>query len=117
MIDFGASRAAGLADAIHDLLHDRAQSIGAIDIGVEVNGTYVDGEVLFGDGGPDMGFAVDAATGACAFCELVPPDSERWLDEHALALELAAGEESHAAAALVLLRGLLDARRTLLRGA
>lgn len=109
------------ADALHDLLQARALSIGAIDVAVECNDGHVDGEVLFGEG-PDIGFTLDAAAGTCAYCELVPPDSERWLDgaphDGFAIAELApgpTGDEARAAAALELLRGLLDARRPLLR--
>jgi hypothetical protein len=105
------------ADAVHDLLHARAQSIGAIDVAVEVNDPHLDGEVLFGDGGPDMGFAFDSGAGSCSFCELVPPDSERWLEDHAIDLTTPVDDEARAEAALALLRGLLDARRPLLSGA
>lgn len=109
------------ADAIHDLLHERALSIGAIDIAVERNELHVDGEVLFGEG-PDMGFTIDAVAGTCAYCELLPPDSERWLEGaergglDLVAIEPGpAGEPARTAIALEVLRGLLDARRPLLR--
>jgi hypothetical protein len=107
------------ADAVHDLLHERALSIGVIDISVERNELHLDGELLFGIG-PDMGFSLDARLGECRYCELVPPDSERWLDEvrgDLLVLDADAGEagdELRRAAALELLQGVLDARRPLL---
>lgn len=110
------------ADAVHDLLHARAQSIGAIDVAVERNELHVDGEVLFGEG-PDLGFTLDAVAGTCAYCELVPPSSERWLEgAERTGLDVAridagpGGDEARAAAALELLQGLLDARRPLIRG-
>ncbi len=108
------------ADALHDLLHERALSIGLIDIGVEVNDGHVDGELLFGSG-PDMGLTVDAAAGTCSFCELVPPDSERWLDEPLTGLDITGvapgpdGDDARRALALQLLRAMLDARRPLLQ--
>lgn len=109
------------ADAVHDLLHARAQSIGAIDVAVERNDLHVDGEVLFGEG-PDIGFTLDTAAGTCAYCELVPPDSERWLEgaerdgfDVAATDPGPAGDEERSEAALELLQGLLDARRPLLR--
>ena len=108
------------ADAVHDLLHERALSIGAIDVAVEVNDDHLDGEVLFG-AGPDIGFTLDTAARTCAYCELVPPDSERWLDDSAITLDPleapagAPGADRRAELALALLQGLLDARRPLLR--
>ncbi|MCB0877553.1 MAG: hypothetical protein KDC46_01030 [Thermoleophilia bacterium] len=111
---------AAFADQVHDLLHERALSIGAIDVAVEVNDLHVDGEVLFGSG-PDIGFTLDAEAGACSYCELVPPDSEQWLDARCDGFDVlglpagAAGDEARRAAALELLQGLLDARRPLLK--
>ena len=108
------------ADQLHELLHERALSVGLIDIAVEVNDGHVDGELLFGEG-PDMGFTLDARAGACRFCELVPPDAERWLDEELEGIAVldldpgAAGDEDRRGVALQLLRALLDARRPLLQ--
>lgn len=108
------------AEALQDLLEARALSIGVIDIAVELNDLHLDGEILFNDS-PDMGFTLDAREGAVAYCELLPPDSERWLDERVEGLRVLdlprgeAGSEQRAAAALALLQGLLDARRPLLK--
>lgn len=104
------------ADALYDLLHERAQSINLLDIGIELNGWHVDGELMYSTG-PDMGFTLDARTGECRYCELLPGNDERWLDEvrgDLLVLD-AEGEELRRGLALELLAGLLDARRPLLR--
>jgi hypothetical protein len=104
------------ADATYDLLHERAQSIGVLDIAVEVNGWHVDCELLFGSG-PDMGFSLDTRSGECRYCRLLDGATERWLDEvrgDLLVLD-APDEELLGAAALELLDGLLAARRPLLR--
>jgi hypothetical protein len=108
------------ADAMYDLLHERAQSIGILDISIEANDLHLDGELLFSTG-PDIGFSLDARLGECRYCELLPPDAEQWLDEvrgDLLVLEVGVGEdgdELRQAAALELLQGLLDARRPLLK--
>lgn len=104
------------ADAVYDLLQARAQSIGILDIGIEVNGRHLDGELLFSTG-PDIGFSLDARSGECRYCELLDGERERWLDEvrgDLLVLD-APGEEVLDAAALELLDGILAARRPLLR--
>lgn len=104
------------ADSLYDLLHERAQSVGILDIGLEVNGWHVDGELLW-SAGPDMGFALDAQTGECRYCELLAGDREAWLDEvrgDLLVLD-GADEDLRRAVALELLDGLLTARRPLLR--
>lgn len=100
-----------IADALYDLLEARAQSIGILDIAVEVNDGYVDGELLFGTG-PDLGLSLDA-TGSVRYCELLEGDRERWLDEtrSGLAVDASRAEET----ALAVLDGLLAARRPLLR--
>lgn len=104
------------ADALYDLLHERAQSIGILDIGIELNGWHVDGELMYSTG-PDMGFTLDSRSGECRYCELLPGDNEAWLAEvrgDLLVLD-AEGEELRSAVALELLNGLLDARRPLLK--
>lgn len=103
-------------DALQDLLQARAQSIGAIDVGVEENGWHVDGEVLFATG-PDMGLSVDTRIGECRYCELVGDKDERWLEEvrgDVLVLD-GGSDELMQALALEVLNGLLAARRPLLR--
>jgi hypothetical protein len=108
------------ADEVHSLLHERALSLGVIDVAVEVDEPHLDGELLFADG-PDMGFTFDSQAGTCSYCELVPPDSERWLEERVESLQVLslpageAGDEARREAALALLQGMLDARRPLLR--
>ena len=105
-----------LAEALYDLLHARAQSIGLLDIAIEVDGWFVDAELMFSSG-PDMGLSLDAAAGACAYCRLVRDDAEEWLDAAAVTgLELppASGADAARELALRLLTGLLDARRPLL---
>ncbi len=115
----GAAHAKALdafADALYDLLHERAQSIGILDIGIELNGWHVDGELMYSTG-PDMGFTLDARSGECRYCELLPGNTEAWLDEvrgDLLVLD-AEGDELRRAVALELLAGLLDARRPLLK--
>ena len=104
------------ADAMYDLLHERAQSIGILDISIEVNGWHLDGELLATDG-PDMGFSLDARTGECRYCELLDGERERWLDDvrgDLLVLD-AEADELRRAVALELLDGLLTARRPLLK--
>ena len=104
------------ADTTYDLLHERAQSIGILDISIEVNEWHLDGELLASDG-PDIGFSLDSRTGECRYCELLPDQRERWLDEvrgDLLVLD-AEGEELRRAAAMELLEGLLAARRPLLK--
>ncbi|MCW2923935.1 MAG: hypothetical protein JWM98_1339 [Thermoleophilia bacterium] len=104
-------------DALYDLLHERAQSIGVMDIGLEVNGFHVDGELLFTTG-PDMGFSFDSQLGECRYCRLVGDDAEEWQEEvrgDLLVLD-GAPRELLDAAALELLDGMLAARRPLLRG-
>lgn len=104
------------ADALYDLLHARAQSIGILDIAIEVNDWHVDGELLFANG-PDLGFSLDSRLGECRYCELLDGDRERWLDvvRGDLLLLDAPGDQVLAASALELLDGLLEARRPLLR--
>ncbi len=104
------------ADALYDLLHERAQSIGILDIGIELNDWHVDGELMYSNG-PDMGFTLDSRTGECRYCELLPGNKETWLDgvrSDLLVLD-AEGDEIRRALALELLGGLLDARRPLLK--
>lgn len=104
------------ADAMYDLLHERAQSIGILDISIEVNGWHLDGELLASDG-PDMGFSLDARSGECRYCELLGESKEQWLEEvrgDLLVLD-AEADELRRAVALELLEGLLAARRPLLK--
>lgn len=103
-------------DVLYDLLHERAQSIGILDIALEVNGWHVDGELLYSNG-PDMGLSLDTRSGECRYCELLDGEKERWLDEvrgDLLVLD-APGQELLDAVALEVLDGLLAARRPLLR--
>ena len=104
------------ADALYDLLHERAQSIGILDISIEVNDAHVDGELMYSNG-PDVGFSLDSRTGECRYCELLGDDGERWLQEVRGDLLVLDGgtDELRRAIALELLDGLLDARRPLLR--
>lgn len=105
------------ADAIYDLVHERAQSIGVLDVAIEANDWHVDGELLFSTG-PDMGFSLDSRSGECRYCELLADAKERWLDEvrgDLLVLDTADAAVLRAVA-LELLDGLLTARRPLLRG-
>lgn len=110
------SIAAALADALYDLLHARAHSIGLLDIKLDSDDRHVDVEVCF-DRDPDMGLSFDIETGSCRFCELVDFDAERWLDEGLDGIELPATGDDAAfeAVALRVLRALLDARRELQR--
>lgn len=104
------------ADTLYDLLHARAQSIGILDISLEVNGFHLDGELMFSKG-PDLGLSLDARSGECRYCELLGDRGERWLDEvrgDLLVLD-AEGGEVREAIALELLDGLLAARRPLLK--
>lgn len=106
------------ADAVYDLLHERAQSIGILDIGIEVDGWHLDSELMFSTG-PDLGFTVDLRAGEARYCQLLDGSKERWLDEvrgDLLVLDFQ-GTELLRAAALELLDGLLAARRPLLREA
>ena len=104
------------ADALYDLLHERAQSIGVLDIALEVNDWHVDGELMFSTG-PDMGFTLDARAAEVRYCELLPGAQEAWMDEHreGVAALDARDDEARRAVALELLDGLLAARRPLLR--
>lgn len=104
------------ADALYDLLHERAQSIGILDVALEVNGWHVDCELLFGSG-PDLGLSLDGRSGECRYCELLEGRRERWLDEvrgDLLVLD-APGPQVLEAAAHEVLDGLLAARRSLVR--
>jgi hypothetical protein len=105
-----------VADSLYELLHARAQSIGILDIALEVNDWHVDVELMFSTG-PDLGLSLDAQTGTCRYCELLEGDQERWLDEQRDGLDVlgARGEELANVVALEVLDGLLAARRPLLR--
>lgn len=114
-----SARIEAFADAVYELLRVRASSLGALDVDVEVDGWFVDGEVLFASG-PDMGFSVDTAAGTCVYCRLTDDGGETWLDDARIVIEFlaAAGsdqEERVTAHAHAVLSGLLDARRPLLR--
>lgn len=103
------------ADALYDVMNERALSIGVLDIGIETNGWYVDGELLFANG-PDMGFSVAVLAGECSFCELVGEDSERWIEPSMPdvdVLDVTERDEMREHAVRVL-GGVLDARRPLL---
>lgn len=104
------------ADALYDLLHERAQSIGVLDIALEVNDWHVDGELMFSSG-PDMGFTLDSRAGEARYCELLPGAQEAWLDERRadVAVLDAGDDDQRRAVALEVLDGLLAARRPLLR--
>lgn len=107
-----------VADSLYDLLHARAQSIGILDIALEVNDWHVDVELLFSQG-PDFGLSLDARAGECRYCQLLEGGQERWLDEvrgDLLVLD-AGSDEVVDAIALGVLDGLLAARRPLLREA
>lgn len=111
-----AEAISSFTDALYDLLHERAQSIGLLDIGLELNGWHVDGELMYSSG-PDMGFTLDARSGECRYCELLAGDKETWLDEvrgDLLVLD-SESDELRRAVALELLDGLLAARRPLLK--
>ena len=104
-------------DALYDLLHERAQSIGLLDIALEINGWHVDGELMYSSG-PDMGLSLDTRSGECRYCQLLGDQREQWLDEvrgDLLVLSAAHDPEFERAAALEVLDGLLAARRPLLR--
>lgn len=105
-----------LVDALYDLLHKRAMSIGLLDIAIEADGFHIDCELLFGEG-PDMGCTIDSRVGSARYCELIGEDSERWLEDGAIdGLDVyGARQEEIAELALLVLSGLLDARRPLLR--
>lgn len=99
---------AALADDVQELLESRAQSIGAIDVAVEINPPYIDGEVLFGEQ-PDMGFSFDTNSGECRYCELVGDSQERWIEDNGHDTR----NDEVGSVAEAILRGLLDARRIL----
>jgi hypothetical protein len=105
------------SDAIYELLQVRAQSIGVLDIGIEIDDWFIDGELMFVNG-PDMGFSIDSQARGARFCELLDDDGERWLDDVVEVdfLDLAPGDmDALAEQALIVLNGVLDARRPLLR--
>ncbi|MCW2962259.1 MAG: hypothetical protein JWM90_2646 [Thermoleophilia bacterium] len=108
-------RVDAFADALYDLLQQRALSWGLVDIGMETDGSNIDCELLFGSD-PDMGFSVDVSNGVARFCKLVGEDKEEWLDETLANLDIlgAANDEELAARALDVANGVLAARRPLL---
>ncbi|MCW2955990.1 MAG: hypothetical protein JWO69_859 [Thermoleophilia bacterium] len=103
------------ADALYELLQQRALSWGLVDVGMDVDGGNIDCELMFGTD-PDMGFSIDARDGVCRYCVLVGDDAERWLDDALTGLDIigARTEEQRADVALVVANGVLDARRPLL---
>lgn len=103
------------ADSLGQLLEQRALSIGLVDLSLEVDGWFVDCELLFGSV-PDMGISVDVQHGVARFCELLGDDAEQWLEHTVGNLPVldARGEEERREIALAVLGGLLDARRPLL---
>lgn len=100
-------------DVLYDLLHERAHSVGLLDIGLELNEGHVDGELLFTTS-PDMGLSLEVATGTCRYCELVGDDAERWLDVVRDGIAAVGDAAALRESALVVLDGLLAARRPLL---
>lgn len=104
------------ADSLYELLRTRARSLGAMDIEVEPSGWLVEAEVLFGTG-PDMGIRVDAASGVARYCVLLDGEEQSWCDAELGSLEItdANDEPAAGAQALLVLGGMLDARRPLLR--
>ena len=106
------------ADAVYALLSERALSWGVVDISIEADGWYVDGELLFA-AGPDMGFSVHTGAGEARFCVLVDERSERWTDDvcSGLAVIAARDDDELRPHVLAVLDGVLAARRPLLRPA
>ena len=104
------------ADALYEVLTKRARSWGVVDVGLEVDGWYVDVELQFATG-PDMGASVHAGAGEARYCELVGADQERWFDEgvDGLAILAASSDEARDEQVMAVLDGLLAARRPLLR--
>lgn len=104
------------ADVLYDLLHARAQSIGILDIALEVNAWHVDAELMYSSG-PDMGVSLDTRSGECRYCELLDGAAEHWLDEVRGDLLVLDSPSANVldAVALELLDGLLAARRPLLK--
>ena len=105
----------GFADALYELLQERGQSLGVMDIALETDGWFVDVELMFALG-PDMGVSVHTGAGEARFCELVGEDGERWLEQEVEGLDVFGSEadEHRQAQAMLVLTGLLDARRPLL---
>ncbi|MCW2971876.1 MAG: hypothetical protein JWN72_149 [Thermoleophilia bacterium] len=105
----------GFADALYELLQARGQSLGVMDIALESDGWFIDVELMFAVG-PDMGVSVHTGAGEARYCELVGEDRERWLDGQVENLDVFGSEadEHREAQAMLVLTGLLDARRPLL---
>jgi hypothetical protein len=103
------------AEALGELLEKRALSVGLVEVAVEVDGWFIDSEVMFSTD-PDMGISVDVQRGVARYCELVGEDSERWLDHEVRNLPIleARGDEERREIAIAVLGGVLDARRPLL---
>ncbi len=107
------------ATALFELLEARAQSIGLLDIAVEVDGWNIDAELMY-TSNPDMGATIDAASGELEVCELLGDDGERWIDDAGCAgLRVLDGDDQDIDAlredTLAVLTAVLDARRPLLR--
>ncbi len=103
------------AETLGTLLEKRALSVGLVEVGVEVDGWFVDCELIFGTD-PDMGISIDTQRGGARYCKLVGDDSEEWLDHEVGNLPIlgARGEEERREIAVAVLTGALDARRPLL---
>jgi hypothetical protein len=105
------------ADALYELLEERSQSLGIIDVALEVDGWFVDAELVFAKG-PDIGLSLHAGAGECRFCELVGSEAERWLEESGVVEGIDVLDDSDVDGdrerALRVLNGMLDARRPLL---
>jgi hypothetical protein len=103
------------AEAFYGLLQSRALSLGVVDIALEVDGWYVDTELMFATG-PDMGISVHAGLGEARFCELLGTDGEEWADVTLEGVDVlgSKGADEQTAVALLVLEGVLDVRRPLL---
>jgi len=103
-----------LSTALYDLLHARALSVGILDIALEDDGWFIDVELLFSNG-PDMGMSFNAEASSCRFCELIGTDQERWIDAAEITdVQYMGANVDMAEISLLLLSGVLDARRPLL---
>jgi len=105
----------GFAEALYELLQERALSLGIVDIALELDGWFIDVEVLFAVG-PDMGISLHGGAGESRFCQLVGEQEEQWLDHHVDGVKVIGVRDADAlrGQALRVLQGLLDARRPLL---
>jgi hypothetical protein len=103
-----------MTDALYELLHVRALSIGALDITVDSDDEHIDCEVQFSSG-PDVGLTFDTRRGTYACCELVGDDEERWIEAAGGQADLCTHADP-AELAAQLLDALLAARRGITRG-